>query len=407
MAKVKLTKRFTETAAAGEYWDTDLSGFVLLVTKRAHKSFQVRYRLPYRKGTHTFGSFPAMSVDQARDVARAKLFAISQGCDPSAEKQAARRAWTVKQLAEHFMAEHLPQLREASRVSYRHYLQRYVLPAIGQRVVAEVTRSDVLSMFRDAQRRAAKKLDGKVVRLGTTTANRVLAVTSSMFSEAIAQGLRTDNPCKLVKRHPENKRERYLDTVETARLLAVCDSSAHTNGANFVRILVLTGARRGEALVARWEEFDLEAGVWLKPSHHTKQKRNHLLPLSQAAVAALKDMKAAATGPWLFPGNLKSQPAADLKKSVAHIFKAAGFGSDVTLHTLRHSFAARIVSAGHGLHAAGKLLGHTQAATTHRYAHLEHDAQRRALEDADSAVFKARSNLSPAVTGGPSRTQSR
>ena len=386
VAKAKLTKRFTEAATTGEYWDNDLSGFVLLVTQRGHKSFQIRYRLPYRKGTHTFGSFPAMSVDQAREVARAKLFAISQGKDPSAEKVAARKAWTVKQLADHFIAEHLPQLREASRASYRHYLKAYVLPAIGQRVVAEVTRADILAMFRDAQRKATKKVDGQVVRAGTTTANRVLAVTSSLFSEGIAQGLRLDNPCKLVKRHPENKRERFLDATETGRLLQACDASPHQNGANFIRLLVMTGARRGETLVARWDEFNLEAGVWLKPSHHTKQKRSHLLPLSPAAVELLKDMRNAADGPWLFPGSLKSQPAADLKKSVAHIFRAAGFGPDVTLHTLRHSFAARIVSAGHGLHAAGKLLGHTQAATTHRYAHLEHDTQRRALADADRLI---------------------
>lgn len=389
MAKVKLTKRFTEKAGPGEYWDTDLSGFVLLVTPRGHRSFQVRYRLPHRKGTHTFGSYPALSVEQAREIARVKLFAVAQGHDPSAEKLAARKAWTVKQLSEHFIAEHLPQLREASRVSYRHYLKSYVLPAIGRLTVAEVSRTDVLRMFRDAQKKAARTKDGKVIRTGSTTANRVFATASSMFSEAIAQGLRTDNPCKLIKRNPENKRERYLDASETIRLLVACDHSPYLNAANLIRLLVLTGARRGETLVARWEEFDLDAAVWVKPSHHTKQKKSHVLPLSPAAVAALKSMKETANEecPWLFPGTSLGRSMLDPKRGVALIFKAAGLGDGVTLHTLRHSFAARVVSAGHGLHAAGKLLGHTQAATTHRYAHLEHDTQRRALADADRAIW--------------------
>lgn len=392
MALVKLTKRFVESAATGEYWDTELRGFVFLVTPRGHRGFQVRYRLPHRKGTHTFGNYPSMTVEQARAVARAKLFAISQGSDPSAERHAARKAWTVQKLAEHYISVHLPQLRESSRVGYLGHLQAYILPSIGRRTVAEVTRTDVLQLFREVQRRARKMEGERVIRTGMTAANRVLATTSSMFSEAIAQGLRADNPCAQVKRNPENKRERFLGANETARLLAVCDHSPHLNAANLIRLLVLTGARRGETLRARWEEFDLDAALWIKPSHHTKQKRSHVLPLSPTAVAALKTMKEQTDDacPWLFPNGAKNQYVQDPKWGVALIFKAAGLDPGVTLHTLRHSFAARVVSAGHGLHAAGKLLGHTQAATTHRYAHLEQGTQRRALLDADASISTAR-----------------
>jgi integrase len=390
MALVKLTKRFVESALPGEYRDTELRGFVLVVTARGHRGFQVRYRLPHRRGTHTYGSYPAMTVEQARTVAQAKLFAISQGIDPSAEKHAARMAWTVKQLADHYIEEHLPRLRESSRIGYCQHLRKYIIPAMGRQTVAEVTRADVLRMFRDVQRQA-RKLDGEqVVRTGATAANRVLATASSMFSEAIAQGLRTDNPCASVKRNPENRRERYLDATETARLLASCDKSAHINSAFLIRLLVFTGARRGETILARWADFDLKAAIWVKPSQHTKQNRTHIVPLSPASIAVLADMKGnAGDCQYLFPGANPNSPMQDPKRGVALIFKAAGFGKDVTLHTLRHSFAARVVSAGHGLHAAGKLLGHTQSATTHRYAHLEFDAQRRALNDVDSAIATA------------------
>lgn len=395
MALAKLTKRFVESAPPGEYRDTELQGFVLLVTPRRHRSFQVRYRLPHRKGTHTYGSYPAMSVEQARTVARAKLFAVSQGIDPGEEKQSARKAWTVKQLADHYVAEHLPRLRKASRTGYLHHLEAYIVPALGRQTVADVSRADVLRLFRDVERRARKVEGARVIRTGMTAANRVLATASSMFSEAIAQGTRMDNPCLSIKRNPEKKRERYLDADETARLLMTCDQSVHINAANLIRLLIFTGARRGETLRARWQEFDLGAALWAKPSHHTKQNRSHLLPLSEAAVTVLKQMKTTADErcPWLFPGRDHVRPLQDPKYGVSQILRAAEFGKDVTLHTLRHSFAARVVSAGHGLHVAGALLGHTQASTTHRYAHLEHGAQLKALRDVEAAICSARRRL--------------
>ena len=395
MAQSKLTKRFVDAAGPGEYRDTELTGFVLLVTKGGHKSFQVRSRLHGRKGTHTFGQFGVMTVEQARQRAQELLFEVTQGRDPSAAADAARRAWTVKELAEDFQAKHLPTLRLATQQQYADYLKRFILPELRRLKVAEVALSDVQRMVRAVEEECRQVKDGVELHSGKTTANRVLATASSLFGEAIRLGLRSDNPCKGVRRNPENKRERFLSDEETARLLSACAASPYTNAANLIQLLIHTGARKGEALQARWEEFDLVREVWTKPSHHTKQKKTHAAPLSPAAVALLQTMKHAngEGSPWLFPGAAEGRHLESPKRAVTTILKAAGLADGVSLHTLRHSLASRLVASGQSLHVTGKLLGHTQSATTFRYAHLAHDPQREALADAEAALQRAREKV--------------
>jgi integrase len=395
MAQAKLTKRFIDAAGPGEYRDSELTGFVLLVTPAGHKSFQVRYRLNGRKGTHTFGRVGVLTAEQARLRAQELLFDVSQGRDPSAAALAARRAWTVKELITEYERTHLPGLREATRKQYASHLRRFILPELRKLKVTEVEPATMQRLFRKVEAQCRRVVKGKETRSGKTTANRVLATASSVFGEAICLGLRSDNPCKAVKRNQEMKRERHLSEEETNRLLAECDRSPYANAANLIRLLIHTGARRGETLQAKWSEFDLERAIWTKPSHHTKQNRTHAVPLSGPAVALLKQMQEANSvkSPWAFPGADPERHVADPKRAVATIFQGAGIGDGATLHTLRHSFAALLVSTGQSLHITGRLMGHTQAATTHRYAHLSHDPQREALANAGASLQRARDKV--------------
>lgn len=398
MAKAKITARLVKAAGPGEYWDSDVTGFKLIVTPAGQKSFAIEGRLHGRKVKHTFSRVRQIGLEQARRRAKELLFDIVQGRDPAAAAQVARRQWTVVQLVAEYRESYFQNLRPATRGHYDDHFERFILPELGKRRVADVEAVDALRLFRSVEVRC-RVLDGEVVvRSGKTTANRVVATLSSLFSESVRLGLRPDNPCRAVRRNPEARRERFLSEQETARLLLACDRSRHVVVANFIRLLVFTGARRGETMAAKWGEFDLVAGVWTKPSHHTKQKRTHAVPLSQAAVALLRDMlrERGEAGPedWVFPGAKDGARLVSPKRAVSSIFRDAGLSDDVCLHTLRHSFAARVVGAGHGLHATGKLLGHTQAATTHRYAHLEHDAQRRALNDVDALLSRATAAVS-------------
>jgi integrase len=235
-------------------------------------------------------------------------------------------------------------------------------------------------------------------------ANRVLALLSAMFNFAIEAKWRADNPCKGVKKFAEEKRESWLSVEQIQRFREGLDKYKDQSAANCLRLLLLTGSRAGEALRAEWSEFDLTRGVWTKPSHHTKQKKTEHVPLSAPAIELLRGIKPRnARGP-LFLGTKRKgkngkltggEKRVSLKRPWLQACKAAGLAEAYTvqgkrkkmltryrptvrLHDLRHSYASHLVSNGVGLQIVGKLLGHVQASTTMRYAHLQDEALRAA-----------------------------
>jgi integrase len=173
---------------------------------------------------------------------------------------------------------------------------------------------------------------------------------------------------------------------------------------------MLTGARRAEVLNARWNMFDLENGIWTKPSAHTKQRRIHRVPLNGPAVELLRMVRSEAKGEFVFEG-VGGKPLTDIKRTWVSVCKSAGLTTKVQkqnrsgkpmfdkegapifvdeptvrIHDLRHSFASILVSAGASLPLIGQLLGHTQVQTTHRYAHLFDQSMRDAAETVGAFV---------------------
>jgi integrase len=172
--------------------------------------------------------------------------------------------------------------------------------------------------------------------------------------------------------------------------------------------LLLTGSRAGEVLAANWEEFDLARGIWTKPSHHTKQKKQEHVPLSSATIKLLEDMAPKnATGP-LFPGRYGKGQRVSLRRPWVQACRAAGLAEPYTVqgkrksliryrptirvHDLRHNFASHLVSNGVSLQIVGKLLGHTHAQTTMRYAHLQDAPLRDAANQFGSILAQAQKN---------------
>src|SRR5205807_1471565 len=128
---------------------------------------------------------------------------------------------------------------------------------------------------------------------------------------------------------------------------------------------LLTGARLGEVLTSRKEEFDLERGVWTKPSHQTKQKRTEHLPLSAQALALVTSIIEAShpNSPFLFPGNKLGQPLREIKKFWSSVMRQTGI-TNYRRHDNRHTYASHLVSSGLSLEIVGRLLGHTTTTTT-------------------------------------------
>ena len=348
-------------------YDDEIRGFGVRITASGARSFILNYRAAGRERRITVGGYPAWNVASARDRAKELRRMVDRGEDPMAERHAERAAPTMADLADRYLAEHGPRKRPKSLVEDKSLLRGIILPRLGKTRVEAVRRADITSLHREVSETAPIR------------ANRALALLSKMFSLASEWEIRADNPCTGVTKNPEERRERYLAGAELIRLTGALAAHRDQSTANAIRLLLLTGARRGEVLAATWSQFDLEVGVWTKPSAATKQKKVHRVPLSAAAVTLLTEMRAGTAGPLLFPGRGTNAAQTDLKKSWAAICQAAQL-ENMRVHDLRHSYASILASAGMSLPVIGALLGHTQPATTARYSHLVDDALRAATE---------------------------
>jgi integrase len=359
-------------------------GFGVRVTANGHRAFILTY---WTKGGRqrriTIGSFPNWTLGSARNKARELKHLIEDGGDPLGDIEAEREAPTVAELIDRFEAEHLPLRRATTQDAYRRLLRLHVRPFFGPHVkVGDVRFEDI------------DRLHRKVTQSGPYIANRVAAVVSKMFSLAIRWHMRADNPAKGVARNNELRRQNYLKGDELVRLIKALAAHPNKQIANVIRVLLLTGCRRGEALAMRWADIDLTAGTWSKPAASTKQGKPHEVPLSAPALQLLTEIQAQQTanrkplGTFVFPGGGDSGHVVAIKKSWKTITKAADI-SGLRIHDLRHSYASQLVSSGASLALVGALLGHTQPSTTARYAHLHADPLRKATETVGAIISAA------------------
>ena len=370
------------------YYDPGMRGLGVRVTSAGARSWVLNYRAGGIERRLTIGDASAWTVRAARARAAELRREIDAGADPMAERHKARLAPTGNDLADRFAAEYLPRKRPATQRDYASLIAQIIRPALGAKKVADLRHADIERMHRSLVSRTPYR------------ANRAVAVLSRMLSLAVKWEMRGDNPCLGIERAPEQKRERFLTPAEIARLGETLAAHPERTSANAVRLLLLTGARKGETFAARWADFDLEAGIWSKPAATTKTAKLHRVPLSPPALALLSEMKAEADKEngrraahnlppieWVFP-SANGQPLGSVKSFWKSVCKSAGLAG-VRVHDLRHTYAAILASAGLSLPVIGALLGHTQAATTQRYAHLMDDPLRAATERAGAIITGA------------------
>jgi integrase len=400
----QITKRSVDALkpARAEYflWDRKLAGFGIRIQTTGAKSYVVKYRAGSGRGAPTrrvtLGAVGKLTPDEARKLAKTMLGAVANGADPAALKTAERRAATLKEVAELFLAEHAEAKRKASTAAhYRDILERLVLPTLGNRKIERVTVADIARLH-------AKMKDHPY------QANRIIAVAGSLYSfvgkrHIVPPGF---NPARGIEKYPEKGRERFLGTQELTRL-GDAIRKAETVGLPYVvdetkpnakhapkkknrrtvigphaaaaiRLLILTGARLREVLHLKWEHVDLERGMLLLPDSKTGKKAIVVNAPALQVLASLPRIGAYVIA-GQNAGTKDDGPRADLKRPWQAIAKAAKL-SGVRIHDLRHTHASVGAGAGLGLPIIGKLLGHAHATTTARYAHLDADPLRKASE---------------------------
>jgi len=271
-------------------------------------------------------------------------------------------------------------------------IERHIKPLLGRRLIGALAAADIRRFMRDVARgktAADIKLGPRtrvIVKGGQGAATRVVGLLSGIFSFAVAEGLRADNPVRGVTRYADGKSERTLTIKEITELGKALNSAA-ANGANpsaiaIIRLLIFTGARRNEIAGLRWEEVDFERDTIRLGADRHKTGAMHgtkSFPLTLPARAILEQLVDGRTSEFVFPATSGTSHFQGIKRVWAAVRRFANL-SDVRLHDLRHSFASIGVSSGDSLPVIGALLGHSNARTTQRYAHVSRDPVRKAAE---------------------------
>lgn len=407
----KISKRsvdaLTPRTKAFIQFDAELPGFGVRVMPTGVMSYVVEYR-PHGGGRGvakrrvTLGKVGTITPDQARSAAADILAKVRLGADPAEEKAKKREAVTVAELLDLFDKQYVETMvKPSTAVSHRIAIEE-LRKAHGGLKAAVLSRSQIASLHtRMADRPYA--------------ANRALAVWAKAFTWGATRGLVAEghNPAKGIQKFKEQGRERYLTSEELSRVgVALADGETigllwevdeakpgakhlakpeHRRtkldpfAAAAIRLLILTGARLREILDAQWSQVDMERGVIFLSDSKTGRKPIYLSAAAQEVLASLARLEG---NPYIIAGSKDGQPRADLKKPWAAVKRAAGL-DNVRLHDLRHSFASFGAGASLGLPIIGKLLGHSQAATTHRYAHLDADPLRRAVDTIGATISAA------------------
>ncbi|MDF2235111.1 tyrosine-type recombinase/integrase [Albimonas sp. CAU 1670] len=368
---IKLNETYCKNIAAPEsgnkvHYDSQLPGFGLRVTASGAKSFVLNYHVNGRERRMTIGRHPAWSAAAARERAKELRRDVDNGLDPLAERNERRSAPTVRSLWSEYETVHLPTLSDRSRRDQRSMWQKDILPTLGAVLLADLSSKQIDELHSEISARAK------------TRANRVLEVLRKALNLAVRWGWIEKNPAEGFRRNAEHARERYLTEAEYELVFSALEEMPNQRAANAIRLLILTGARRGEVLSLEWQDLDLVRGIWNRPAHKSKDRRPKRIPLSSGALALLHQMREIASHRYLFPTS-RGTCMPDINRPWSWLKRETGLVS-LRVHDLRHSFASVLISNGETLETIGKLLGHSQHQTTLRYAHLMDDPLRRAAD---------------------------
>ena len=400
----RLTKSAIDRAKseATDYflWDGELKGFGLKVAKGGRKSYVCKYRVgngrsaPTRRMTIGAHGSP-WTVDQARSEARKILGRAANGEDPAKEKQDEKRQLTVAQLCDLYFEQGVASKKASTLATDKGRIERHIKPLLGRKKVPSVTRSDIKRFMQDVAN-GKTAIDVKtgtrgraIVRGGKGTASRTVGLLGGIFSYAIDCGLIEINPVHGVKRFPDKKGERYLSQSELTALGGALKkgTSAKLNpyALAIIKLLIFTGARKGEIEGLQWKEVDFEGRYLRLADSKTGQKT---FPLNSGALEILSELPKLNENKYVFPALGGDSHYRGTPKIWSSIRTMAGL-DDVRLHDLRHSFASIAVSGGASLPIIGALLGHADNTTTQRYAHLHDDPLRAASEVVGAKISNA------------------
>ena len=368
----------------GVVWDAAVAGF----GARRQRSANVTYVLKYRtdEGLQrwlTIGRHGSpWTPETARNHAKVLLGQLAQGIDPAEKTVAKRKPLTVSELCSQYMQDAeagrvLSKTKTPKRASTlavdKGRVERHIVPVLGKLKVAAVTRQDVERLLHAvADGRTACEVKTKSRGLarvtgGQTAANRAVGLLGGIFSYAVRQGLRPDNPVAGAMSFADTKRDRRMSDVEYRAF-----GSAIAQASDFMwppavavaRFLTVTGWRRGEAIGLQWADVDLTTRTAVL--RETKSGKS-MRPLCRTACEIIAGFPR--SGPLVFPASRGEGTMTGFPKYWAKIMQLGGLPRDVSPHVLRHSYSSAAAELGYSESTIAALIGHARQSVTSRYIH--------------------------------------
>ena len=364
-----LTAQCQKGRARTDYYDQSITGFTLEVRCSGSKSYTFRYQDQYGKlKQRRIAPYGDITFAEAQKIAKRWRAEVIMGGDPAVEKVAKKAVPTYAELAAshlEYAYRHLRRPENVERVVRVHLLPRFCHE-----------RADAITTQEVAKWLAEKRKAG----LSAATVLKLKVTMGRSFQLAIKAGTAgvRFNPVQGIPHEKfNNAKDRFLTSEEAARLLQAAGQSINPQLKSIIGLLLLTGARRGELLGARWEHIDRERKLWFLPM--TKNGSSRYVPLSQAALDVIDQLPLFDGCPWLLPNPATKAPYTDLKHPFDRARKLAGL-PDVTIHSLRHSAASFMVDAGISIYQVAAVLGHKNVASSQRYSHLSESTLLSAVE---------------------------
>jgi integrase len=352
--------------------DDEITGLVVKVYPTGRKTFFLNVRIGRTVDMFKLGIFPDLNVAQAREKAKKMRSDLAMGKNPKSER---KEGITLGEFFEVYMERHGNGKKSATKD--RSHFERILKPWTNYRL-ADITHQKVESLHRSIGKETPVQ------------ANRVLALLSTMLSKAILWGyLKTENPCRGIKKFKEISRDRFLSGEELGRFFEALDLSENPTFKDFVLLCLFSGARKSNVLGMRWKDIDFERNVWKIPGEMSKNGDPLLIPLGPDVLDILRRRRAETSSVFVLPGPGTSGHYREPKRAWATLLKRAKL-EDLRIHDLRRSMGSWMTIQGTSLPIVGKALGHKTSQATSIYARLNLDPVRVAMESAIEAMTRNR-----------------
>lgn len=372
-------------------WDKELRGFGCKIEAGGTKSFIVQYRnAEGRKRRLVLGRFGVMTVEQARDEARIKLGDVARGLDPADQKTAKKNGLTVGGLCDWYLTEaeagrllgrKRAPIKASTLAMDRSRIETHIRPLIGSRKVAAIRLPDVEAMQHDiaAGKTARPRSGGRggLASGGKGVAARSVTTLHSIFAHAKRAGLIEVNPALGVRKFPDVRRTRRLSREELRSLghtLLESSGTEHPVGLAIIRLLALTGLRLNEAQSMQRDWISQDGYIAFADTKSGAQIR----VIGSPALAVLRSQIVQENSPYVFPSDGGQTHFVAADGVLGRLCKRLGW-TDVTAHTLRHTFGSIAGELGYSELTIAAMLGHAAGSVTGRYVHMD-DAVKSAVE---------------------------